>query len=74
MKSREGGRGGGAKKGQRLVLLTASQRKVNTTSMTGGGQLFQLSAAAAFQFIQTSRTQMSQRTDLEQTVKPPTKD
>lgn len=71
----EGGRGGGeeAKKGQRLVLLTASQRKVNTTSMTAGGQLFQLSAAAAFQvkLLQTKR--LLQRTDMEQTVKPSVK-
>lgn len=30
----------GSKEGQRLVLLTASQNKVNTTSMTASGRLF----------------------------------
>lgn len=71
----EGGGGGGeeAKKGQRLVLLTASQRKVNTTSMTAGGQLFQLSAAVPFQVKLLQTRRLLQRTDVEQTVKPSVK-
>lgn len=44
---------GRSKKGQRLVLLTASQNKVNTTSMAASGQLFHLSVNVVFQIIQT---------------------
>lgn len=45
---------GRSKKGQRLVLLTASQNKVNTTSMMASGQMLsQLSANLVFQISKT---------------------
>lgn len=56
----------GSKEGQRLVLLTESQNKVNTTSMTASGRLF---PPSSLRFNRSANGMEPTRSELEQTVR-----